>query len=171
MRLKPLEAAAPAQGPFQVLLRSPELGSRMRALSSYCIADSALPLRLRELALLEAARAFEAQHSWHAHVGKARDCGIDGAALDRLARGEDPGFPRHDERLVHRFARQLLRNHAVDDGLFEEALECFGEQATVDLVGCLGTFTALAMLLNAFEVDLPDGATPPFPGPAHAAAA
>jgi 4-carboxymuconolactone decarboxylase len=185
LRLKPLEDSAPhgseeararlsarpggAQGPFQVLLRSPELGVRVEALSSYCVKESALPPRLRELALLEAARAFDARHSWNAHVGKARDAGVDGAALARLARGEEPGFPREDEQLLHRFAWRLLRGHGVDDRLFDEAAAYFGEQALVDLVGCLGTFTALAMLLNAFEVDLPAGTTPPFPGPARAA--
>jgi 4-carboxymuconolactone decarboxylase len=184
LRLKPLEEPAPnghqapraqlsarpggAQGPFQVLLRSPGLGVRMEELSSYCIKESALPPRLRELALLEAARAFEAGHSWNAHVGKAQEAGVDAEALARLARGEEPGFAREDEQLLHRFAQQLLHGHCVDDQLYDRAAEYFGEQALVDLVGCLGTFTALAMLLNAFAIALPPDAAPPFPGPVRA---
>ncbi|MBR7833904.1 hypothetical protein KDL01_11540 [Actinospica durhamensis] len=175
MRLNPLDDAAPpgpltsrpggARGPFQVLLRSPELGVRMEQLSSFCITESALPPRLRELALLEAARAFDAPHSWHAHVGKGREAGLDGDALERLGRGEEPGFPRADEQAVHEFAVRLLHHHAVDDALYAQALGHLGEHALVDLVGCLGTFTALAMLLNAFEVDLPVGASPAFARP------
>jgi 4-carboxymuconolactone decarboxylase len=64
---------------------------------------------------------------------------------------------------VHSLATQLLRHHGVDDALYAEAVAHFGEPALVDLVGCLGTFTAFAMLLNAFEVDLPPGASPAFP--------
>nr|WSY49967.1 carboxymuconolactone decarboxylase family protein [Streptomyces sp. NBC_00886] len=89
-------------GPFAVLLRSPYLGDRMEALSTYCMRDSALPPRLRELTLLIAARCFDAQHSWNAHLGRAVAAGLDPAGLGRLARGEDPRFDRADEDILHR---------------------------------------------------------------------
>ncbi len=37
-----------------------------------------------------------------------------------------------------------------------------GEQGVVDLIGCLGNFSMLAMLLNTFQVDL-QPVEPPFP--------
>jgi hypothetical protein len=33
----------------------------------------------------------------------------------------------------------------------------------VDIIGCLGNFSMLAMLLNTFQVDLKDGDPEPFP--------
>ncbi len=33
----------------------------------------------------------------------------------------------------------------------------------VDIIGCLGNFSLLAMLLNTFQVDLKHGDQPPFP--------
>ena len=150
-------------GPFEVLLRSPLLGERTEALSTYCMRDSALPPRLRELTLLVAARHFDAQHSWNAHRGKAVGTGLDPTALDRLARGEDPRFDRADERILHRFAVQALTVHFVDDDTYATALAEFGEAALVDLVVALGTFASLALVLNTFEVDLQPDHEPPFP--------
>ncbi|MGW0838115.1 carboxymuconolactone decarboxylase family protein [Streptomyces prunicolor] len=150
-------------GPFEVLLRSPRLGDRMEALSTHCMRDSALPPRLRELTLLIAARRFDAQHSWNAHHSKAVAAGLDPAALDRLARDEDPRFDRSDEAILHRFAVQALTAHFVDDDTYAAALAEFGEAALVDLVVALGTFTTLALVLNTFQVDLPTDREPPFP--------
>ncbi|MFJ9024036.1 carboxymuconolactone decarboxylase family protein [Streptomyces sp. NPDC102259] len=150
-------------GPFQVLVRSRGPGDRLERLSTACMAESALPPRLRELTLLTVARLLGAQHSWLAHVGKGRAAGLDPAALDRLARGEDPGFTRRDEALLHRFVGQALTGHFVDDDTYACALAEFGEETLVDLTVCLGTFATLALLLNVFQVDLPPDAAPPFP--------
>ena len=54
-------------------------------------------------------------------------------------------------------------DHFVDDATFAAGLEAFGEQGLVDLIGSLGNFSMLAMLLNTFQVELKPGATPPYP--------
>jgi len=149
-------------GPFAVLMRSPQLCDRAELLSSFCLHESALPNRLRELALLVAARHFDAQHSWLAHFGKAVDAGVEAEALQRLADGQQPRFTKPDEAILHRFATELLTAHFVTDETFATARDQFGEQCLVELVAALGTFGMLAMLLNAFEVDLPPGTQPPF---------
>ncbi|WP_406005455.1 carboxymuconolactone decarboxylase family protein [Streptomyces sp. NBC_00637] len=170
--LKPAQAAfrerlrarrGGVHGPFQVLLRSPALGGALEELSTSCMRQSALPPRLRELALLTVARHLDAQHSWNAHVGKAEAAGLDPDALGRLARREPPRFTRPDEEVLHRFAAQALTDHFVDDETYAAALTEFGEETLVELVLCLGTFATLALVLNTFQVDLQDDRPPPFP--------
>ena len=178
MRLGPLTVLSPEQaelsaritarrggtrGPFLVWLRSPGLCERVEALGAYCRFESALPLHLRELSLLIAARHFDAQYSWNAHIDKAVEAGVDRAAIERMARGEKPGFPDPDAALLHRFATEVLEDHFVADETFAEGLERFGEQGLVDLIGSLGNFSMLAMLLNTFQVDLQPDREPPFP--------
>jgi 4-carboxymuconolactone decarboxylase len=178
VRLAPLQQLTPRQteisdriasrrggtrGPFLVWLRSPELCERVEALGAYCRFESALPLRLRELSLLIAARHFDAQYSWNAHVDKAVDAGIPHECLLRLARREDPKFPDEDDQTLYQFAIEVLQNHFVDDATFAAGLGAFGEQGLVDLIGSLGNFSMLAMLLNAFEVDLQADRAGPFP--------
>jgi 4-carboxymuconolactone decarboxylase len=151
------------RGPFLVWLRSPELCERVEALGAYCRFESALAPRLRELSLLIAARHFDAQYSWNAHVDKAVDAGVDRAALERLARRVDPEFTSEDERLLYRFATEVLEEHFVSDETFAAALAAFGDQGLVDLIGSLGNYSMLAMLLNTFQVDLQADRTAPFP--------
>ena len=178
MRLAPLEQLSPRQqeisdriagrrgavrGPFRVWLRSPELCEKVEALGAFCRFESALPLRLRELSLLIAARHFDAQYSWNAHMGKAIEEGIPAFAIEQLARNEVPDFGDPDSRLLYEFSIQVLQNHFVTDETFAAGLAAFGDQGLVDLIGSLGNFSMLSMLLNTFEVDLQKDRPSPYP--------
>ncbi len=150
------------RGPFLVWLRSPELCEKVEALGAYCRFESSLHLRLRELSLLIAARAFDAQYSWNAHVGKAIDLGVSAESLQALAAGAEPSFAGRDEQVLYQFSTEILRDHFVSDETFALALAEFGERGLVDIIGSLGNFSMLAMLLNTFQVDL-QAVEPPFP--------
>jgi 4-carboxymuconolactone decarboxylase len=80
------------RGPFLVWLRSPELCEKVEAPGAYCHFESSLDPRLRELSLLIAARHWDAQYSWNAHVGKAADLGISRDSLTALAENREPRF-------------------------------------------------------------------------------
>jgi len=151
------------RGPFQVWLNSPELCERVEALGAFVRWESALPLRLRELSLLIAARHVDAQYSWNAHVGKCVEEGIPQAAVDAIARKETPEFEDPADDAFYRFCRELLEDHFVTDETFATAMKFFGPQGLVDTVGSLGNFSMLGMCLNAFQVDLQPGKEPPFP--------
>ncbi|GAA3918526.1 carboxymuconolactone decarboxylase family protein [Microbacterium invictum] len=149
--------------PFQVWLQSPELCDRVEQLGSYLRWDSSLPLRLRELALLIAARRFDAQYSWNAHVDVAVREGIPQGAVDALARRETPVFDRDEDQVFYAFCTELLAEHFVPQELFDQMVGHFGEVGVVDTVASLGNFTMLGMLLNTFEVDLQADREPPYP--------
>jgi 4-carboxymuconolactone decarboxylase len=142
------------RGPFLVWLRSPELCEKVEALGAYCRFESSLHPRIRELSLLISARHWDAKYSWNAHVGKAAELGVTPESLADLAADREPSFARLDEEIAYRFAIEILRDHFVADGTFKAALAEFGEAGVVDLIGSLGNFSMLAMLLNAFQVDL-----------------
>ncbi|MFF5078172.1 carboxymuconolactone decarboxylase family protein [Actinoplanes sp. NPDC000266] len=151
------------RGPFQVWLNSPELCEKVEALGAFCRFESSLPLRLRELALLLAARHMDAQYSWNAHVDKAVEAGIPAEAVRAIAERREPKWETDEDEAFHRFAVEILENHFVSPETFERAKGFFGAQGLVDAVGALGNFTMLGMLLNTFEVDLQKDRTPPFP--------
>lgn len=151
------------RGPFQVWLHSPELCDKVEALGAFVRFESSLELRLRELNLLIAARHFDAQYSWNAHVDTAVEAGVSRQALEALAQRRAPAFDRRDEQVMYAFCSELLERHFVADETFAEAHELFGDQGVVDIVGTLGNFSMLAMCLNAFQVDLQPDREPPFP--------
>jgi 4-carboxymuconolactone decarboxylase len=150
------------RGPFLVWLRSPELAEKVEALGAYCRFESSLGPRLSELSLLIAARYHDAQYSWNAHVNKAIDAGVSADAVKALAARDEPRFTSRDEQVLYQFSREILHDHFVSDETFAAALAELGEAGLVDLIGCLGNFSMLAMLLNAFQVDLQD-VPPPYP--------
>ncbi|WP_221774004.1 carboxymuconolactone decarboxylase family protein [Novosphingobium flavum] len=122
---------------------------------------SSLPERLREFSLLIAARFWDAQDSWNAHLGKAHAAGLPEAVTQALAERREPPFEAEDEAVFYRFCKELLETHLVSDETYAKAQALFGDEGMVDAVACLGTFSMLAMVLNTFQVDL-DPAKRPF---------
>ena len=151
------------RGPFLIWLRSPELAEKVDALGAYCRFDASINERLRELSLLIAARHFDAQYSWNAHDKKAIAAGVSAESIKELANNAAPHFAHADEQLLYSFATQILRDHFVDQETFDAAHAEWGEAGLVDIIGCLGNFSMLAMLLNTFQVDLKPGDEAPFP--------
>lgn len=151
------------RGPFQVWIQSPELCDKVEALGAFARFESSLPLRLRELSLLMAARHWDAQYSWNAHVDKAVAAGIPAAAIQAIAERRTPEFDNAEDEAFYKFCHELLEEHFVADETFERARKFFGPQGLVDAVGSLGNFSMLGMCLNAFQVDLQADREPPFP--------
>jgi 4-carboxymuconolactone decarboxylase len=152
------------RGPFLCWLHSPELCDRVESLGAFVRFDSSLDLSLRELILLVAARNFDAQYSWNAHIDRCADAGVSRQALEQLARNERPNFGgKQDQEVIYKFCTELLIDHFVSDQTFAEAHELFGSQGCVDIVGTLGNYSMLAFCLNAFQVDLQPDREPPYP--------
>jgi 4-carboxymuconolactone decarboxylase len=151
-------------GPFKVWLHSPEMCDKAEALGAFVRFECSLPERIREYALLVAARQYDAQFSWNAHVEKAIETGIPATAITQLAHHETPDFGDDAElALFHELAVTIMTEHFVSDELFSRASATWSNQQLVDVIGLLGNFTMLAMLLNTFQVDLQADREPPFP--------
>jgi len=66
-----------------------------------------------------------------------------------------------DEALLHDFCRELLETHHVSDAVYERALGAWGEPGVVDLVGCVGYFVAICLVMNVAGTPPPDNGVPP----------
>ncbi len=149
------------QGPFHVLLRSPELCARAQALGAFLRFDSALSPRLSELSILVTARFWTAQFEWYMHAKFAAEGGLSGEIIETIRLGHDPrGLMQADEIAVYDFAVATHERHGVEDAVYAAAHAQLGEAGVVDLVGLLGYYTMISMLLNCYEVPVPGGATP-----------
>ncbi|MET7851132.1 carboxymuconolactone decarboxylase family protein [Streptomyces avermitilis] len=151
------------RGPFRVWLQSPELCERVESLGAFVRFESSLPKHLRELTLLMAARHWDAQYSWNAHVHTAIEAGLPEAAVEAIAERREPAFGTEADTAFYAFCHELLEHHFVAEDTFALAHRHFGSRGLVDAVGSLGNFSMLAMCLNAFQVDLQPGRKPPFP--------
>lgn len=139
-------------GPFLAWIHSPELAGHAQRLGAFCRYETHLELRLTELAILFTASWWRSQAEWQIHEPIAREAGISEAVIEALRTEKEPTFRRNDERLVYRFGRCLYASKRIDDDLYAEAIEAFGERAVVELVGVFGYYALVAMTLNVFSV-------------------
>ena len=147
--------AVPRLGPSSVMIHVPKVHQMMNAVNLYLRNDSSLPKKIQELAMLVTARELDCQYIWNAHAASARKSGVGDATVDALRdRRELPQLP-DDESAVVRYGQEFFRTHRVSRGAFQAALEQFGKQGVIELGLIMGNYSSLALLVNAFDVDLP----------------
>jgi 4-carboxymuconolactone decarboxylase len=146
--------------PLRAWLHSPEFGNRAQRLGEYLRYDTSLPPRLSELAILVTARFWTAHYEWYAHKREALKAGISATIVDAIANRATPDFDDAKDSAVYAYTRTLLTSGRVDDEVHAQAVKQIGTTGTVELVGIIGYYSLVAMTLNAFEIDLPDGVTP-----------
>ena len=139
---------AAMQGPYNVLLRSPEMGIKAQAFGEQCRFGSSLGLRLNELAILLVAKDWKCDFMWQAHHEIGVKAGLPESVVDAIARGNDPTDLKEDEALVFRFCRELLATRQLSDESFAAASTAFGEHGIVDLMGTMAYYTLVAMALH-----------------------
>lgn len=147
-------------GPFAALLRSPEVMVCSAAMGDYVRFRSVLPRRLSELGILITARHWTQQYQWAVHAPIAIEAGVPADTVRAIAEGRRPDRMSDDEMRVYDFFVELNRNQNVSDDTYARALERFGEQGIVDLLGIAGHYTFLSMVLNTARTALPGNARP-----------
>jgi 4-carboxymuconolactone decarboxylase len=149
------------RGPFNALLRSPELADRAQKFGEYVRFNASLPERLKEFAILITARHWSAQYEWHSHQIHAVKAGLDPQIAADLALGRRPAGMKDDEAAVYDFCRELHEDKAVSDPAYKAVADRFGERGVVDLIGISGYYTMVSMVLNVDRHPLPGGAPAP----------
>jgi 4-carboxymuconolactone decarboxylase len=150
-------SSAALGGPYNALLRSPDMARRCFDFLDYLRFRTSVNKRLNEFAILIQARISNAQYEWWAHETIARKAGLSDAVMNDLRECKRPTSMQDDERLVYDYCIQLSLNHRVPDALWHEAVSKMGEQAVIDLTVLSGTYVMVSMLLNATQVGIPGG--------------
>ena len=148
------------QGPYNVLLRSPELGNLAQQFGAHTRFNSSLPLALNELAILLVARFWTCQFVWWAHKRIAREAGLDESLIQAILLGQRPQKLTVNTAVAYEFCDELLQTRSVTDKSYAAAVKLFGEAGVVDLMGTMSYYTLVSMSLNVDQYPLPDGALP-----------
>jgi len=149
------------RGPFSALLRSPELADYAQKLGEYVRFKSSIPPRLNELAILLTARHWTAQYEWYAHRRLALQAGLSSDIADAIAQGKRPAAMGPEETIVYNFCHEVLETGQASDASFKAAVDKFGERGAVDLIGAMGYYGLIALVLNVDRVPIPEGGKPP----------
>lgn len=136
-------------GPFVLLLKSPELLTRVSALGEYLRYRSALPPRLSEFVILVTAAHWHQQYEWDLHAPIALSAGVAQSTVDALAAGQQPPDLPEDEAALYDFCRAVHAGGRPAEAGRARAVEAAGEQGVIDAIGICGYYALLAMVLNA----------------------
>ena len=163
IRSGPRGASTTIRGPFAVFLHAPAFGELAQQLGGYCRFKTAVPPRLSEFAILVTAKLWQAQYEWFAHVPMAERAGVSKETIRDLYRGRLPKSASKDELAIYDFIQELYKVRRVSDKNFKRVNAILGDAATVELVGILGYYVLISMILNVFRMSPPEGEPLPFP--------
>src|ERR1700722_14186983 len=149
------------RGPFVPLIRSPEVMLRAKAMGDYLRFKSTLPPRLNEMVILITAREWTQSYEWHAHQPLALQAGLRPEIADAIAQGFRPAGMAEDEEIAYDTATEILREKRVSDRTYARAVAKFGEQGVIDLLGVVGYYNFLAIVMNATRTAMPPGVAEP----------
>ncbi len=155
------------RGPFNALLRSPELCDYVQKVGEYVRFKTSIPRKLNELAIIITGRHWTAQYEFYAHRRMALEAGLKASIADAVAEHRRPEGMDADETLVYDFATTLLKTGEVSDTLYQQAFARFGERGVIDLVGACGYYSIVSLVLNVAQVPLPPGEKPVLKKPAQ----
>ena len=147
-------------GPFQALLRSPELGDIVQQFGAHIRFKSVFPDALKEIAIMVTARHWTAQYEWVAHSRMAREAGVDPAKVEAISEGKRPQNLTADESSIYDFAAELVRTGEVSDQNFDAVKSRWGERGVVELILTCGYYSCVSMILNVHRHPIPPDAKP-----------
>jgi 4-carboxymuconolactone decarboxylase len=163
IRSGPRGASVQIRGPFAVFLHAPAYGQLAQTLGGYLRYQTGVAPRLSEFAILCTSRLWRAQYEWFAHEPQAERAGVKPATIRDLHAGRVPKSAPKDERAIYNFIHELYKTRRVSDKTYKRVQAVLGDAATVELVGILGYYVMIAMILNVYRMMPPEDTALPFP--------
>jgi 4-carboxymuconolactone decarboxylase len=149
------------EGPYWPIIRSPGLTEVLQEVGAYYRYRCPLDRKINEMAALMAARSWSQQFEWDVHILQALDAGLKKDIALAIAEGRRPAGMAEDEAILHDFVTELLASKGVSDETYVRSVAKFGEPGIIDIVGIVGYYTMLAMIMNVARTPLLEGR--PFP--------
>ena len=143
--------------PMMAWLNSPEMARHATRLGGVLRFDTIFPAKLSEIAILVTARHWTSHYEWFAHKRLALKGGMDLKIIEDIRDRRTPTFDDPKGQMIYDVARSLHEGHGVAKPLYDEAVKLLGERGIVEIIGLCGYYTMVAMTLNTFEFELPDG--------------
>jgi 4-carboxymuconolactone decarboxylase len=151
------------RGPVAMWLHSPVLAEAIFDVRQRVRYGTTKDQRLTELIILSTAREIDHQYEWSAHEPLAQAAGLEQEIIELIKYRRDlAGLPAiaglgPTERLLIQFTRELVSEEKVSADTYAKAIEQFGSEGLMDIVGLIGYYNFVAMTLKAFDVQRPIG--------------
>lgn len=157
---------ASLRGPTGFWLHLPEVIEHVRELNwALRNREFGLARRLRELAILVAARGNDCQKEWTAHEPRALDAGLAPAVVEAVKhRRPLDGLPATEAAIIA-FGRELFAARRVSSATYAHALAVLGQPALVHMIALMSNYTMTATLFAALDQQVAPDQVPLLPLP------
>ena len=151
------------RGPVAMWLHSPVLAEAIFDVRQRVRYGTKKDQRLTELIILSTAREIDHQYEWSAHEPLAQAAGLEQEIIEVIKYRRNLGGLSTiaglgaTERLLIQFTRELVSEEKVSSQTYAQAIEQFGSEGLMDIVGLIGYYNFVAMTLKAFDVQRPIG--------------
>lgn len=147
---RPQGGSPAGTGPGQIGLHGPG----MKALKE------SVPARVIDVAILTTAREQESAYDWTVNELAAANDGLETKVIDVIRnRAPTAGLDEQYASLIE-LGRELFSKHYVTTATYQRAVKAFGERNLVGLVQVMGQHAGEAVVLAAFDQQLPQGQAP-----------
>jgi 4-carboxymuconolactone decarboxylase len=143
-------------GPFNAFLRRPDVALKFLEFAAAEHRYTSLSEGEREAVVVSVGGSWDAEYELYAHKILARNNGVTPEAITALQKGAVPDDLTDREKIAARVAQQLTTGHRIDDALYREAVETFGESGMYDIAAVLGQYLAVSAVLTMFMVAVPE---------------
>ena len=133
------------------LVRHPELTRAYLRFSTYLLYGSTLPARIREQVILLVAHRRGCTYEWSHHVDLGKEAGLSDSDVAAVQSGDPTD---KFDRAVLSAVDELDEKTDISDQTWAALGERLDERQRMDLIFTVGGYTALAMALNTFGVEV-----------------
>lgn len=148
-------------GPLNPWLLNPELSHRLRGLGGMLWERTSVDRGLVELAISITGWYWKANVEWASHAPRAVEFGVPQSVMDDVYAGRRPNGT-DEQVLMYDICMEMTEKHRLPLALYKRAVQTFGERGLAETMAVIGYYTLVSMTLNAFEVEVAPGVTPPF---------
>jgi 4-carboxymuconolactone decarboxylase len=134
------------------LAHAPEGLKHLARVGAYCKYHTDLPERLRELAILCAARGVH--YAWTHHCTLAVQAGIPQSAVDDIGAGRAPASLPASEQAIARYVQEMFSPASVSDATFAEFARHYSPREITDISLSATYYRALGTMVTAFGVEV-----------------
>ena len=113
--------------------------------------------KTREIAILTVAREMDSRFEWAAHEPEALKVGVPADIIDIIKHRKSTQGIDEIYAAVIELGREAVGKHKVTSAAFARVKALFGPTRLVQLVMLMGTYASTAILLAAFDMQVPDG--------------
>jgi 4-carboxymuconolactone decarboxylase len=145
------------RGPAGIHLYSTGTVDAHNMLNSFLRYQAGFDPKVREVAILSVAREMDSRFEWAAHEPEALQVGVPAEVIDVIKHRKSTLGLDETYAAIIELGRQVLGDHKVTSAAFARVKALFEPAKLVQLVMLMGLYTSTAILLAAFDMQVPEG--------------